>query len=130
MTEPLRGIALSASLTVTDLQRSAAWYCDVLGFDVAQKYERDGALQAVSLQAGAVRVLLTRDDGAKGADRVKGAGFSLQITTAQDIDELAARIKAAGAVFATEPADTPWGVRMFRLRDPDGFLFTISSERR
>jgi len=27
----------------------------------------------------------------------------------------------------TEPVDTPWGVRMFRLRDPDGFRFAISS---
>jgi uncharacterized glyoxalase superfamily protein PhnB len=125
----LHGIDLSASLTVADLQRSVGWYCDVLGFDVDRKYERDGVLQAVSLQAGGVRLLLTQDDGAKGADRVKGAGFSMQITTGQDIDELATRIRAAGGAFITEPTDTPWGVRIFRLRDPDGFLFTISSPR-
>jgi uncharacterized glyoxalase superfamily protein PhnB len=28
----------------------------------------------------------------------------------------------------SEPVDTPWGVRMFRVRDPDGFRLTISSE--
>ena len=26
-----------------------------------------------------------------------------------------------GGTLETEPADMPWGVRMFRLRDPDGF---------
>jgi uncharacterized glyoxalase superfamily protein PhnB len=125
----LNGIALSASLTVKDLQRSLDWYRDVLGFEVTQKHEREGVLQAVSLKAGGVRILLGQDNGAKGWDRVKGEGFSLQITTADDIDSLAQRVREAGGEFATEPATAPWGVRMFRLRDPDGFLLTISSER-
>ncbi|HEX9982093.1 MAG TPA: VOC family protein [Thermoanaerobaculia bacterium] len=122
-----RGVSLDASLTVTDLQKSMAWYCDVFGFAVAKTFEREGRLMAVSLRAGEVRILLTQDDGAKGEDRVKGAGFSLQITTDQDIDEVASRVREQGGTFDTEPTDTPWGVRMFRLRDPDGFRFTISS---
>ena len=32
-----------------------------------------------------------------------------------------------GGVLDTEPADMPWGARVFRLRDPDGFKLTISS---
>lgn len=125
--ESLRGRSLSASLTVNDLQTSLLWYRDVVGFTVAQNYEREGRLRAVSLKAGVVRVLLTQDDGSKGSDRVKGAGLSLRITTAQNIDEIAARIKARGAVLETEPADA-FGVRVFRVRDPDGFLLVISSE--
>jgi uncharacterized glyoxalase superfamily protein PhnB len=58
---------------------------------------------------------------------VKGEGFSLMITTDDDIDELAARIKAAGVTLDLEPADMPWGARVFRLHDPDGFRLTISS---
>ena len=42
---------------------------------------------------------------------------------------MASRIKALGTVLENEPTDTPWGVRMFRLLDPDGFRLTISSER-
>jgi len=49
------------------------------------------------------------------------------ITTAQNIDEVAKRIKASGGTLDSEPADMPWGARMFRLRDPDGFRLTISS---
>lgn len=53
----------------------------------------------------------------------------MQITTAQDVDELARRIKERGGTLDSEPIDTPWGARVFRLRDPDGFRLTISSER-
>jgi uncharacterized glyoxalase superfamily protein PhnB len=80
------------------------------------------------LRAGEVRLLIGQDDGAKGLDRVKGEGFSLQLTTSADISELARGIQERGGVLESEPVDTPWGVRMFRLRDPDGFRFTISSE--
>jgi len=127
--ESLRGRALSASLTVKDLQKSVAWYRDVVGFTVDQEHKRDGKVTAVTLIAGAVRILLGQDDGAKGADRVKGVGFSFQITTAQNVDEIAKRIKDAGGTLETEPADMPWGARVFRLQDPDGFKFVISSER-
>ena len=127
--ESFRGSNLAASLTVRDIQKSLAWYRDVLGFAVDQQHERGGSLRAVSLKAGTVRILIGQDDGAKGFDRVKGEGFSLQITTTQNVDEIAERIKELGGALDTEPVDTPWGARVFRLRDPDGFRLAISSER-
>jgi lactoylglutathione lyase len=127
--ESFRGRALMASLTVKDLQKSLAWYKDVVGFTIDQKYERAGKLIAVAVKAGRVRILIGQDDGAKGTDRVKGEGFSLQITTGQSVDDLAHRIRERGGRLESDPADTPWGARMFRLVDPDGFKLTISSER-
>ena len=127
--EPFRARTLSASLTVKDLGASLAWYRDVVGFAVDKQHERDGKLMAVSLEAGDVRILIGQDNGAKGWDRIKGDGFSLMITTAEDIDALAQRIKERGGTLASEPADMPWGARMFRLVDPDGFKFTISSDK-
>ena len=119
--------ALAASLTVRDLPASIAWYHDVLGFGVVMRYEREGKLLAARVKAGDVLILLGQDDGAKGSDRVKGEGFSLQLTTKQDIDEIAARVKGKGTTLDTEPMDTPWGARIMRLRDPDGFRLTIST---
>jgi len=110
--EPFRARALAASLTVKDLQKSLAWYQDVLGFAVDRKHEREGKLIAVSLKAGDVRLLIGQDDGARGWDRVKGDGFSLQITTDQNVDEIANRIKALGGTLDSEPADMPWGARL------------------
>jgi len=121
---------VSVSLTVADLRASVAWYGTVLGFSVEREFERDGVSFAARLRAGSVAILVTQDNGARGGSgqRVKGEGFSIQFTTRQNVDELAARAKAAGAELDTEPADV-WGARVFRLRDPDGFKLVISSER-
>ena len=121
---------LGASLTVASVARSRDWYRAVLGFTVDREFERDGDLFAASMRAGAARVLLTQDNGAKGEGRTKGEGFSLQFTTrgAGEVDAVAARAKAAGATLDTEPSDA-WGQRVFRLRDPDGFRLVISSQR-
>ena len=125
---PLSAENLQVSLTVNDARLSASWYRDVLGFAVDREYEREGRLIAVSLRADAVRILLAQDNGAKGSDRVKGEGFSIQITSRQNIDGLAARAKRAGATLDTEPSDV-MGARVFRLRDPDGFRLVFSSPR-
>lgn len=126
--ESFRARSLAASLTVKDLEKSVAWYRDVVGFTVDQRHEREGKLLAVSLKAGDVRILLGHDDGAKGLDRVKGEGFSLQFTTAQNVDDIANRIKQNGGTLTSEPTDA-WGARVFRLQDLDGFKLVISSER-
>ena len=125
----LNGGGLGISLTVKDLQKSLAWYTDVIGFTVDRKIERDGKLRGVALKAGTVRISINQDDGAKGWTRVKGEGFSFVITTDQNIDEIAAGIRARGGVLDTEPADMPWGARVFRFRDPDGYRISISSPR-
>jgi uncharacterized glyoxalase superfamily protein PhnB len=127
--EPLSAQSLEASLTVADVRRSMTWYRDVLGFTIDREFEREGQLRAVSLRAGVIRILLAQDDGKKGSERLKGVGFSLQITTAQDIDALADRAKLGGASLDTEPTDA-FGVRVFRLQDPDGFRLVISSPRK
>ena len=126
--EPLAG-SLSLSLTVKDLQHSLAWYRDVVGFTVERQVEREGKVRSVALRAGDVRILINQDDGAKGWTRVKGEGFSLQIVTRQSVDAIANGIRERGGALETEPADMPWGVRMFRLRDPDGYKLAVSSPR-
>ncbi|MGA9406419.1 MAG: VOC family protein [Bacteroidota bacterium] len=130
-TEPasFHAITLSASLTVKDLSKSLAWYQEVLGFTIERKIEREGKLRGVALKAGDVRLSINQDDGAKGWNRVKGEGFSLRITTDQNIDEVAKRIKEHGGTLESEPVDTPWGSRLFPLKDPDGFKLVISSPR-
>ena len=125
--QSFRARALMASLTVKDLERSVQWYEQVVGFVVEQRHEHQGRVVAVALLAGDVAVLLNQDDGAKGWDRAKGEGISLQFTTTQDLDAHAARIKSRGGALAAEPADMPWGARVFRVVDPDGFKLSFST---
>ena len=126
--EAFRARSLSVAMTVNDLDASIDWYCHAIGFVVDKVYEEGDRATGAALKAGSVRIYLNQDDGAKGADRVKGVGMSLYFTTVQEIDALAERIKAEGWSLVSEPADTDLGARAFRVRDPDGFVLTISSE--
>ena len=118
---------ISFSLTVKDLLKSVEWYHDIVGFSIERRTEREGKLRSVTVNAGpAVRISLNQDDGAKGWDRIKGQGFSFNIRTEEDIDELAKRIKAKGIILDMEPKDMSWGVRMIRLFDLDGYKIAIS----
>ena len=126
--ETLRLRALMPTFTVNDIQVSVAWYRDVLGFLVAEEYERDGKVMGVRIKAGATEFLLAQDDFAKGRDRQKGVGFRLFCVTSQDVDQLAAAVRERGGQLAQEPKDQPWGTRDFAVVDPDGFNISITTE--
>jgi uncharacterized glyoxalase superfamily protein PhnB len=81
------------------------------------------------LKAGASQLSLSQDDWARGRDRKKGEGVRIWCRTAQDIDRLAARIKAAGGHLTAEPKDQPWGGRSLAVDDPDGYHLTISRDK-
>ena len=129
MAQTLAGLALGASITANDLDRSVAWYCETLGFSIERRYEREGKLFGVALRAGEVEILLTQDDGGRGTDRAKGQGISLMITTSDPVDSVAARVRETGWSLDSEPIDLPGGRRGFRVRDPDGFRIAVSSPR-
>lgn len=126
--ESLRLRSVAPGFTVNDIQKSLAYYRDVLGFYVKERWEQDGVLRGAELAAGSSTFYIGQDDWKKGKDRVKGVGFRIYCTTAQDVDALAAAIKARGGALLEEPTRREWGSRDFAVEDPDGFKITISSE--
>lgn len=128
--ESVRARNLSLSLTVNDIARSLGWYSDTLGFTQASKWEDGGVLQGAELKAGSTRLILNQDDWAKGRDRQKGIGMGIYFSTAQNLDQLADRIKAKGGVLDRGPERTSWGSYSFSLTDPDGFKLTFTQLER
>lgn len=128
----LRATTMGCSLTCKDVEASIRWYRDVIGFALGQKFERDGKVVGASMTSGDVRIILNQDDGKLGWDRIKGQGLYLQINVESpaDVDSAATRIKTAGGALLDEPADRPWGVRMFHFRDLDGFKLGVSTPRK
>ncbi len=128
-TAAINATTLGGSLTCKDLEASIRFYRDAIGFAVAQTYENNGEVAAAVVAAGNCQLVLNQDDGKLGWDRIKGQGFYLQINVGAlaDVDATAARIKAAGGTLIDEPADRPWGVRMFQFRDLDGFKLGVST---
>ena len=116
------------SLTVNDLNQSLAFY-SALGFVVGEKWTDGDLLRGVMLKAGACEVGLSQDDWKQGRDRKKGVGFRVWFDTAEDVDALARRVKAAGFALTEEPeTHTAWGVRSFSVDDPDGFHLTFARD--
>ena len=125
--ETLRLKSFTPSITVNDLARSIAFYEGALGFFVGEKWMDGDVLRGVMLKAGASEFALSQDDWKMGRDRKKGQGFRIWCDTSQDIDTLAARVKAAGFALTEEPSDqASMGIRSFSVDDPDGFHLTIS----
>jgi uncharacterized glyoxalase superfamily protein PhnB len=125
--ESLRMQSASPGFTVNDVEKSVAWYRDVMGFVVKDRWEHEGKLVGVEMVAGNVIFMLGQDDWKKGRDRVKGEGFRMYCTTGQDVDLLAIQIKARGGRLIQEPRDESWGMRDFAVADPDGFKITIGA---
>jgi uncharacterized glyoxalase superfamily protein PhnB len=126
--ETLRLRSVAPSFTVNDVEKSLAWYRDVLGFVVKDRWEHEGKLAGVEMAAGGVLFMLGQDDWKKGRDRRKGEGVRIYCNTVQDVDRLADQVKARGGKLTQEPRDQPWGSRDFAVEDPDGYKITIGAD--
>lgn len=126
--ETLRLRSIAPTFTVNDLQRSLAWYRDGLGFFVSERWEEGGRLEGVMLKAGGCHIGLSQDDFNKGRDRTKGVGFRIWCETFQDVNALAARLRAFGGTIVEEPGER-WDTYSFTAQDPDGFKITIAQAK-
>jgi uncharacterized glyoxalase superfamily protein PhnB len=128
--ETLRLRSAAPGFTVNDIEKSMAWYRDVLGCVVEERWEHEGKLAGVSMLAGTVSFMLSQDDWKKGRDRAKGEGVRIYCTTVQDVDRLARQVRERGGALTQEPRDQPWGMRDFALVDPDGYKITIGADKK
>jgi heme-degrading monooxygenase HmoA/predicted enzyme related to lactoylglutathione lyase len=116
---------LRVELFVTDLDTSVAFYTDVLGFRLARA--DDGYR---SLERGVVVVGLgPRTDDPRRDDTAHGTGVELVLEVdggPAAVDALHERVRASGYPVAAGPADRPWGLRDFRVEDPDGYYWRVT----
>ena len=118
-------------LFVADVDASARFYSDALGFRV----ERDEG-DYVHLRRGdaelglAAAAMLPDRDPAGGFTResvARGRGAGVEIVLeVEDLARAAARVQAAGYALAEAPQDRPWGLRDFRVIDPDGYYLRVT----
>jgi lactoylglutathione lyase len=103
-------------LSVADLPRSLAFYGDLLGGTVDFRFPDGGEPQFVTLRLGDATLGLGATTGGGGS----GAGYTL-CAYVPDADAAVERIRAAGHTIREDPSDQPWGERIARVLDPDGF---------
>jgi uncharacterized glyoxalase superfamily protein PhnB len=126
----LRIHSITPAYTVNDLGKTIDWYCEGLGFTVSERWEDNGTLRGVMLTAGDCTFGVSQDDFAKGKNRKKGIGFRMYLSTTQDVDALAERVRAHGGKIIQEPTDSSWAKRSFAVEDPDGFKLNIDQAKK
>jgi lactoylglutathione lyase len=118
--------ALRCELFPDDLDASAAFYVDVLGFQVVRD-ERPAPAPYVALQRGDVRVgLAARPAPADPALRRPPTGVEL-VLEVDDLEAVHAHVLANRWPLAEDLTDRPWGLRDFRLVDPHGYYWRITT---
>jgi catechol 2,3-dioxygenase-like lactoylglutathione lyase family enzyme len=123
---------LTRLLVVADVERSVAWYRDVLRAEVVGRY---GGTSAVLRFVGAWLLLVTGGEPTVDKPTVTMApppdpdrASAELIVAVPDCRAAHAELVARGARFLAEPVEYAWEVRAF-LRDPDGHLFEITERR-
>jgi uncharacterized glyoxalase superfamily protein PhnB len=124
-------IDVTPNLLVRDLDRSTAFYRDVLGFSVLATVPEQSPFVFVWMQRDGVNVFLN-DAASAGEEyptlRGKAIGASLTIyITLSGVDEYFKSVSPRATIEA--PLDTkPYGMREFAVVDPDGYVLTFAEE--
>lgn len=110
-------------LAVPDLDRSAAFYRDVLGFEIREigdpgwrMYVRD-----------ACRIMAGECADAMPISQLGDHSYFAYLVV-DDIDAFHDRARAAGADIVKALATEPWGMREFGLRTADGHRIMFAQE--
>ena len=109
------------SLQVRDLATSRAFYTEVLGLTVDERFDTPDFVlfdtNSIPFGLSAARVNLAEVPQ-------PGVGVTLWIDC-DAVDELHARMQEAGATIVQPPYNSPFG-RAFIIADPDGYRITIN----
>ena len=120
---PVKGVAPNSAtigMTVDDVAQSMAFYCDLLGFAVKQRWERDGALSGGELAAGDISLYIGQDDWKKGKDRKFYVATIRGLHVGMFINAHGGKVKVESST-----AGTIFRVRLPMLGDVGGYV-TVS----
>lgn len=121
-------------INVADVQRSAEWYRDILGMEIAVIDPGPGKARRTSLMFGSQKINV-RPLGADKvewftADHEAAGSDDLCFLTSSTPDEVVAHLKAHGVAIEEGPVTKQGArgaLRSVYCRDPDGSLIEISS---
>jgi lactoylglutathione lyase len=114
-------------LFVADLERSTAFYRDVLGLPF--KLQGDGYVEFATEGSRFGLFDRNRLGELTGQDaEAPGRPGGEVVFLVGDVDAEAERLRGAGARVLKGPLDRAWGHRTLHVEDPDGFVVELAEE--
>jgi lactoylglutathione lyase len=117
-------------LSCADLDRSLAFYGDLLGGVETYRFPDDGDAALVALRIGEsseIGLGALTDQPLHGRAQRPASGHRIELCVyVDDVDEAVARAGASGVEVVAEPVDMPWGERVAWIVDPDGNLVMLT----
>jgi catechol 2,3-dioxygenase-like lactoylglutathione lyase family enzyme len=121
-------------INVADVQRSAEWYCKVLGMEIKVFDPGQGRTPRTSLMFGSQKINVRPRDADKvewfTADHETAGSDDLCFLTSAAPEEVVAHLKTCGVAIEEGPVAKQGArgtLRSVYCRDPDGSLIEISS---
>lgn len=105
-----------ANIAAADIAAARRFYVDMLGLDVLMD------LGWIATFGNAEQARVQVSVAMEGGSGTPVPDLSIEV---DDLDEALRRVRAAGLEPEYGPADEPWGVRRFFVRDPFGRLVNI-----
>ena len=126
----------SSFLPQDDPDAALAFYRDVLGFEVRDDVGYNGMHwitvgpadqpgTSIVLYPPAATPGVTDDERRTIAEMMAKGTYATLLLATKDVDGTFERLQASDADVVQEPADQPYGVRDFAVRDPAGNLIRI-----
>jgi catechol 2,3-dioxygenase-like lactoylglutathione lyase family enzyme len=109
-----------ANIATEDVAAAKRFYHDVLGLDVLMD------LGWIATYGSSEKMTVQVSFAVEGGSGTPVPDLSIEV---DDVDAVLAAMQAAGFPVEYGPADEPWGVRRFYVRDPFGRLVNILSHR-
>lgn len=110
-------------LAVQDIDRSAAYFRDVLGFQVTWTEASDWRL----VSRGSVRIMLGACPDTPPASQIGDHSYFAYLEV-DDVDALYKAFALNDAILLSPPTDRPYLMREFVVATPDGHRFVVAQE--
>lgn len=119
-------------LFVSDVETSVRFYEAALGFRLDRRDEDYASLRRGQAMLGLGAVAKLPEDGPgpgftqARVSGARGAGVEI-VLEVEDLDDALARFEGAGGRLAEPIRTRPWGLRDFRIVDPDGYYIRVTT---
>ena len=125
------GMGLRLELFVEDMDESVSFYRRVLGFEVVREARGDYAsLRSGHIMLGIGPIAKLPETGGYFTRSIASQRRGLGVEIVMEADDLSAahrRVLDSGHPVFEPPQQRPWGLRDFRIVDPDGYYLRVTS---